>query len=250
MYTAPDISIVIAALNEEVTLPAVVEELNAGLQDIDGGVEIIIVDDGSTDGTNAVAVRLADTHEHVRLVVHERNQGLGRAVRTGLAASTGQWVTLIPADGQLGSETVKNLYEARQGAVAVIGTVPHAERTRSDGLVRLILSRALRKLIWTLHPNMPSVTATYMVLRAAVDADDVVCVTGLANLEIPDRARRQRPDLKINSAMVVCYPRQHGYSKVTNFRTIILHVLDILRLRLNYILHGARRSQDRRSSTA
>jgi glycosyltransferase involved in cell wall biosynthesis len=58
--------------------------------------EIIVVDDGSTDGTRAVLSHLADST--VRVVVHPENQGKGAAIRTGLAHATGDLVIIQDAD--------------------------------------------------------------------------------------------------------------------------------------------------------
>ena len=62
--------------------------------------EIIVVDDGSRDGTFAVATRLAAGDPHVRVLQHERNRGYGAALRTGIAAAREPWVLLTDADLQ------------------------------------------------------------------------------------------------------------------------------------------------------
>jgi glycosyltransferase involved in cell wall biosynthesis len=64
--------------------------------DIPLDLEILIVDDGSTDGTRDVLRQLADSTVHV--VMHERNQGKGAAIRTGLASVTGDLVLVQDAD--------------------------------------------------------------------------------------------------------------------------------------------------------
>ncbi len=62
--------------------------------------EVIVVDDGSRDGTFAVATRLAAGDPHVRVLQHERNRGYGAALRTGIAAAREPWVLLTDADLQ------------------------------------------------------------------------------------------------------------------------------------------------------
>jgi len=91
------LSVVIPAYNEAATLAAVVDAvLGAPPEGI--GREVIIVDDGSTDDTAAVAEQLALQHSNVHLHRHKRNLGKGAALRTGFEACTGDWVIVQDAD--------------------------------------------------------------------------------------------------------------------------------------------------------
>ena len=60
--------------------------------------ELVIADDGSADGTRDVLKRLAETEPCVRILLHERNQGKGAALRTGFAAAQGPYVIVQDAD--------------------------------------------------------------------------------------------------------------------------------------------------------
>jgi glycosyltransferase involved in cell wall biosynthesis len=62
--------------------------------------EIIVVDDGSTDGTGALADALAHADARLRVVTHEVNRGYGAALRSGFAATRGEWVLLTDGDLQ------------------------------------------------------------------------------------------------------------------------------------------------------
>ncbi len=82
------------AFNEEATLAIVVEKLLA----VPYLLEIIIVDDCSTDGTGAICAHLADRHSQVRAIRHNRNSGKTAAVKTGIAATQGEIVIVQDAD--------------------------------------------------------------------------------------------------------------------------------------------------------
>lgn len=75
-----------------------IDELMHRLLELEVRKEILLVDDGSKDDSAAIAQRWADDTEGVKLIQHEVNQGKGAAVRTGIAASTGDVVAIQDAD--------------------------------------------------------------------------------------------------------------------------------------------------------
>ena len=88
------LSVVVPVYNEASTLEEVVEKL----LHVPCLLEIIIVDDSSTDGTAEVARRLSELHPAVRVVRHQRNSGKTAALKTGFALTTGQVVIVQDAD--------------------------------------------------------------------------------------------------------------------------------------------------------
>lgn len=90
------LSIIIPVFNEHGTL----ERLVNAVRSVDTGLdrEIILVDDGSTDGTRDLLPELEARFEDVRVILHETNQGKGGAMHTGFAAATGDLVLIQDAD--------------------------------------------------------------------------------------------------------------------------------------------------------
>jgi glycosyltransferase involved in cell wall biosynthesis len=83
--------------------------------------EIVIVDDGSTDDTSAVACELVLSDPRVRLLVHPENRGYGPALRTGIAAARLPWVLLIDADLQYDFGELEDFLALTPSADLVVG---------------------------------------------------------------------------------------------------------------------------------
>ena len=111
------VSIVIPAYNEESGIPSVIGELHRVLGDYPAQIEIIVVDDGSTDAT-ARAAALAGA----RVMRHRSNRGYGAALKTGIAAATHNQVTIIDADGTYPASYIPELLEKLQRADMVVGS--------------------------------------------------------------------------------------------------------------------------------
>jgi dolichyl-phosphate beta-glucosyltransferase len=124
---APRLSIVFPCLDEADRLPAT---LAAYLAHYPAEVELVVVDDGSTDGTAklAQAVADADADERVKVVRSDRNYGKGHAVRTGIGRASGELVVFTDADGSYGPEEADLVVAALAEAPVAIGA---RRRTRA-----------------------------------------------------------------------------------------------------------------------
>jgi glycosyltransferase involved in cell wall biosynthesis len=94
MHDTECLSVVIPAYNEEATLRTVVHRVLS----IAGVLEIILVDDGSQDGTGAIAEELANRYVKVRVVHREKNGGKTEALKTGFGLTSGEIVIVQDAD--------------------------------------------------------------------------------------------------------------------------------------------------------
>lgn len=108
------LSVVIPAFNEKDTIEDVVKEATEALKDMKIDYEIVLIDDGSTDGTSKIIDKLAKVKE-IRAVHHEKNKGFTGAMKTAFASARKHLVFLAPADGQFDFGALNNFVEAIKG---------------------------------------------------------------------------------------------------------------------------------------
>jgi dolichyl-phosphate beta-glucosyltransferase len=103
-------SLIIPAFNEAQRLPRFLPSVRAHLsQHYGGSYEVIVVDDGSKDGTSGVVNDLADHWPQSKLLTHAQNRGKGSAVKTGMLAARGEVLLFADADGATPIEEEKRL---------------------------------------------------------------------------------------------------------------------------------------------
>jgi glycosyltransferase involved in cell wall biosynthesis len=115
----PAVSLLIFAFNEEQHLGDTIAGAITTLEGLALPFEVVVVDDGSTDRTPVVA-RAAETDARVRVISHRRNRGLGASYATGVRAARGEYVTWLPGDDAIPSESLVPMLAVRRTADVVI----------------------------------------------------------------------------------------------------------------------------------
>lgn len=111
-------------------LPQVVQSLIVALEGLDGGYEIILVDDGSDDATPAIAARLIDEFTHIRLLTLDQNHGKGFAVRQGVLTAQGAIVVFTDHDLPYGAQAVLDIvsvFDADSIPDIILGSRDHPD---------------------------------------------------------------------------------------------------------------------------
>jgi glycosyltransferase involved in cell wall biosynthesis len=113
-----DVTVLMPVYNERATVKrAIAGVLDAGISD---SLELLIVDDGSSDGTREL-LRETEWPAAVRVVYHEKNRGKGAAVRTGVQEAQGRWTTIMDADLEYDPADISLLLEPlRTGRAQVV----------------------------------------------------------------------------------------------------------------------------------
>jgi dolichol-phosphate mannosyltransferase len=166
----PDISIVIPAYNEEACLQELCQRLQAVLSALNLSAEIILVDDGSSDGTFQCIRELSSGDPGVSGLRFSRNFGHQAALTAGLARAQGKAVITLDADLQHPPEVIPLLVRKWQEGYEVVATL--REQTESSSFFKNFTSRIFYRLINRLSPLpiKPGAADFRLLDRRAVDA--------------------------------------------------------------------------------
>ena len=140
----PELSLVIPVYNEKDNLAELIHRCLAACRKTGRRFEIILVDDGSRDGSGVIICQAADRHPEVTGVILNKNYGQHAAVFAGLAQSHGEIVVTLDADLQNPPEEIPSLVHEMDRGVDVVGTV---RENRQDSLFRRSASTIVNRLV-------------------------------------------------------------------------------------------------------
>jgi dolichyl-phosphate beta-glucosyltransferase len=147
--TGTGLSLIFPCYNEAERLPQTLAAYLARLSREPGAVEVLVVDDGSTDETFVVARAVAAGDPRVRVIRSQPNHGKGFGVRTGVLAAAGELLVFTDADGSYGPGEVARVTAALAEAPVAIGSRPAgwAAGPPARRLASRLFNRAIRALL-------------------------------------------------------------------------------------------------------
>ena len=205
------LSVVLPAYDEEPNLPSLLERALEVLPRVAGDWEVIVVDDGSADGSAQAVAPFVDAHHpRVRLLRHPRNLGYGAALRTGFQHARGDLVFYTDADHQFDLAELEYFLPAIEDADVVIGFRVY----RYDSVLRCALAWGYNRLVGVLfRVRCRDVDCAYKLFRReALDAIDVETSDFFVDTELVAKARRQ--GFRLVERGVRHYPRAAGRTTV------------------------------------
>ena len=140
-HETPEISVIVPAFDEAESLPVLHRELGRALAPLGRPYEILLVDDGSTDATLAVAEELAREDRRVRTLSHRHNAGQSAALASGWRAARGTIYVMLDADLQNDPADIPRLLAVLDDPSGPWDVVTGVRTHRQDDLVRKLSSR-------------------------------------------------------------------------------------------------------------
>ncbi|MGH7562793.1 MAG: glycosyltransferase family 2 protein [Gemmatimonadales bacterium] len=223
----PGLTVVVMAYNEAETVSGVLAELLSALEGLGRPHELLIVDDGSTDGTAAAVDGFSAAHPAARVVRHAENRGLGGVYRTGFAEARGTLLTFFPADGQFPASILADFFPVARNADLVLGYLPD----RRDTPIGRTLSAVERGLYRMLVGPMPRFQGVFMLRRSVLDGLALASTGRGWGVVMEMILRVSRSGARVVSRPTPYRPRLAGVSKVNNWRTIAANLQQLFALR-------------------
>lgn len=226
MSTGTEISLVVFAFNEEDNVVPVLTEIDEWATASDRKLEIVFVDDGSQDSTFETA-KSVQIKTKISFVQHPQNGGIGAALKTGVRHASGEWVTFMPADGQIDPRELSTLFDAQRISKCDLVTSIYADR--DDGLHRTILSWGVRTLIKVFHGVNMTSDGPYFFKKADFDESVLKPDSFFLNFEFP--IRMLAVSKRVEVVTISCRRRMSGQSKSSGLKTIYIIGKDLIALR-------------------
>lgn len=222
-------SVIVMCYNEAGNLQKTIEKIQEVLKTLspDGCNEILVVDDGSTDGSGEEIERLQQdpAHANLRCIRHAQNRGIGNTLITGYRAARYENVTAVPGDGQFDPRELLPFAQVPERHFVSFFRVENT----TYGFSRNALSwfnKTINRLLLSIR--LKDVNWVKIYKRQALQAMDFRIKSSLVESELCSK-------LIISGYQVVeqeskYLPREHGKSKGASLRIVLMALRDIFAL--------------------
>jgi glycosyltransferase involved in cell wall biosynthesis len=225
--TAPGLSVFFPAYNDSGTIASLVITALRTARTLTPNHEVIVVNDGSADGTADILEELARIYPQVKVVHHEHNRGYGGALRTGFATASREIVFYTDGDAQYDPAEMAALWQRFSDQVDLVNGY---KISRSDPLHRILIGRIYHHTVRLLFGlKVRDVDCDFRMMRRSIfDKVHLEKSSGVICLEMMKKI--QDAGFRIAEVPVHHYHRAYGKSQFFNFKRLYRTAVDVAKL--------------------
>jgi len=221
------------AYNDEHTIGNIVRTAVAEIGKVTDDFEVIVIDDGSTDGTAAVIDRLAAEIPVVRAIHHERNLGYGAALISGFKNARKDLIFYTDGDGQYDVREIHNLIAQLRPNIDLVNGY---KVKRSDAWYRIWIGATYRQMMrWVFHLSLRDVDCDFRLMRRHIF--DKITLESRSGVICVEMARKfDDAGFCMTEIPVSHYPRLHGRSQFFRLPHLSHTLKGLLRIWWNLVV--------------
>ena len=218
------ISVFFPAYNDAPTIGGLVRRATDTLASLTDDFEIIVVNDGSADGTGEILAELQKATPFLRVVTHEQNRGYGGALRSGIEAAEKKFVFYTDGDGQYDVSDLAKLVDLMSDDVDVVNGY---KLNRADGLHRKVIGGVYAEVMRNLF-RLPirDVDCDFRLMRKSVlDSIELTSNSGSICVELISKLAKR--GARFAEVGVRHYPREAGRSQFFSASRIFATLVEL-----------------------
>lgn len=228
MAKLKELSVFFPFYNEEKNIEKVIKQAIEVIPTIADTFEIIIVNDGSTDNTKAIAEKLKQKHQNI-VLVNQENKGYGGAISAGFATSQYEWVFFSDGDLQFDLSDITKFVDYTDDYDLIIGY----RQKRAEGFKRNLIAKLLKiwnSFFFAFPPNIKDIDCAFKLIKKDVlnKIMPLYSIGQLASTEMLLKCHKE--SYKIKQLPVPHYKREFGTPTGDNYKEIKRAVIETLTL--------------------
>jgi len=229
------VSAVFPCYNDALTIGKLIDDVHAALTPLIDEVEVVVVNDGSSDASREVLDRLSRERAWLRVVHHERNGGYGKALISGFSAAANDWIFYTDGDAQYDAAQAAELVPLATGDVDI---VQGYKVGRGDPWYRKLIGRVYHhvvKLIFGL--GVRDTDCDFRLFRRRLFTDrPLTSTSGVICVEM--MYRFEQAGARFVEAPVAHFFRPHGRSQFFRLPAIARSIRQLLMLWWKLVVRG------------
>jgi glycosyltransferase involved in cell wall biosynthesis len=209
------ISAFFPAYNDEGSIGKIIHTMAWLLPKLTTNYEVVVVNDGSVDGTGDLLRALAQIYSFLKVIEHNINRGYGAALKTGFASCTKDLIFYTDGDGQYDVEELPQLLAVFSEKVDLVNGY---KISRSDPLYRIVVGLIYQHLMrFLFHLSVKDVDCDYRLFRRSLlNGAPLSCSSGMICVEMMKKFQNQ--GCRMIEVPVHHYHRFHGSSEFFRFK--------------------------------